>query len=234
MKSYEIEKMFNNETKEKKRTGTGVYHRASRRGYTGAVRTQVDFLKGKEKKKYMGNGEIKVSNMYSNLDNLPSKRELLHMDIDKLKIILEEVKKNYSSTQICKKLGYKSSGSLYHLYNKAGVEYEKRDPNISKKIGESIKKTNQLKAIVSLEETQKQEQINTVNQPVIIEKVVEKIVEKPATVVSSTGFSMNLNGEYSGEVLANRILAMIGVLDDSVKYNLKFSIHEIEEIEENE
>lgn len=121
MKSYEIERLFNKEIVDKKRVGRGIYNRASRRGYTGAVRTQVDYLKGKEKKLYMNNGEVKVSNMYKDINNVPQAKEIMEMEYDKANKLLTEIKKLHTGSALKTYWGFSNSSSVYHLYYKFGV-----------------------------------------------------------------------------------------------------------------
>ena len=57
----DISKLFEQESRDKKRIGRGVHNRASRTGrVSGGVITPVDLLKGKAKKEYMGNGPVIV------------------------------------------------------------------------------------------------------------------------------------------------------------------------------
>lgn len=124
MKSYEIERMFNSESYGKKKIGRGVYNRASRKGFIrGGVKTQYDYMSTKERKKL--NGEIRVSNMYSDLSNLPTLEEIKKMDKEKGHNILSTARENNTSKAIMEKLGI-SSGSLYGLYDKFNVYYPKR------------------------------------------------------------------------------------------------------------
>lgn len=122
-----VEFILKQDSREKKRTGIGVYKRASRRGYCrGGVRTQSDFLSAKEKKSL--NGEVRVYSMYNDLKNLPSIEELRVMmkeKPEKAKIILTETKKNFTQKQLCTFWGL-SNGAMYHYYDKLGVDYKKK------------------------------------------------------------------------------------------------------------
>lgn len=121
--NLDFEKMFNNEVREKKRTATGVFHRASRRGYVkGGVRTQVDFLRGKEKKAYIKGGEIKVSNLYDVLENVPTIEELDKMEYEVAKKIIERAKMNFSTLKLKKHWGVTSYTMYKKLYPKYNIE----------------------------------------------------------------------------------------------------------------
>lgn len=55
--SENITKIFYQEAQDKKRTGRGIYNRASRTG-KGKGYMPVDLLSGKAKEEYMGNSEV--------------------------------------------------------------------------------------------------------------------------------------------------------------------------------
>lgn len=122
----DIEFILRQDSREKKQAGIGVFKRASRLGYCrGGIKTQSDFLTAKERKKL--SGEVRVYNMYADLNNLPSLKELkeiIKKDPAKAKLILTEAKANNTQGQLKAKLGC-SSGWLYYAYDKVGVEYEK-------------------------------------------------------------------------------------------------------------
>lgn len=63
----EIEKMWEQEIREKKRIGSNIYSRTGTRGYTGTIRSAHDLLKGKAKKEYEGNSKVMTTNMYDTI-----------------------------------------------------------------------------------------------------------------------------------------------------------------------
>lgn len=203
MKSYEIEKMFTKEIIDKKRTGRGVYNRASRRGYTGTVRTHVDFLKGKAKKEYMGNGEVRRMNMYSDLTNLPTVEEMQDMDIEKVKNILTECKKKNTSKSIAEKLGYKSTGSLYHIYERYGVPITKRKYK-TKKDKNKDKDENAID--------------NNIPNQVLVQNVNNEF---------KNSFELTFKGEYIGDSIETRILSITSSLSKENTYRITLNIEEV-------
>ena len=65
MKSWEIERLFNEDVRDKRKTGSGSFHKRGKgvkHGISGALRTPSYYMKPKEKKKL--NGEVSVSFMY--------------------------------------------------------------------------------------------------------------------------------------------------------------------------
>lgn|GEM_PF-767899 len=211
-KDEDIERIFNQEVRDKKRTASGVYHRASRRGLVGTVRTQVDYLKGKAKKLYMGNGDIKVSNMYDTLENIPSLDELKKMDFDAARNIIGKAKKGFRIKELVKHWGV----SDYTLYNKVfthyKIEYEKKP----KKILPKAKTTNNVK------------QANKVSEGVVAAAPVLN-VNTINTNITFTGFEIKFGGTYSGKQIADRLMNYIATLDPTSKYSINFKTAEIED-----
>lgn len=126
----EYEKMFFEEVREKKRTGTGAYHMTGhgvKNHICGGMKTPVDFMKGKEKEKYTGGKEGKIimeRNIYEDLNSLPTWEELKMMDATKAETILEKCVSCNRIADILKKLKV-SSGSLYPFFYKIGLDYTK-------------------------------------------------------------------------------------------------------------
>lgn len=123
----DITRLFNEDSREKKRTAVGIHSRASRRGYIrGGIKTPSDFLTNKEKKKL--SGEVKVYSMYESYKNLENcnLKEILKMDNNAIKNILTVIKENNTCSVICKGLNI-SNGKLYTLYRKYDVEFERKD-----------------------------------------------------------------------------------------------------------
>lgn len=215
----DIERMFNQEIRDKKRTATGIHHRASRRGYTGTIRTQVDYLKGKAKKEYTKAGEIKVSNMYDKIENVPSIKELEEMDYNTAKAIVHKIREKHTTKELA---GYwKISG--YGLYNKIftkyGIDY-KKGPRKAQEKAQDAKVTNQVEQLALTAAAQ---------EPVKeVIKEVEKIVE-----YTFTGFQMKFGGVYSGKQISERLVNYIATLDQNSRYKMTFKVEEIENNFEN-
>lgn len=240
-KSYrynEYEQEFYNDVRDKKRTATGVYHRASRRGYVGAVKTQSDFLTAKEKKKL--NGIVKVYNMYdkySDVNNLPKKREFMQMSKEnptELKKILEVARKHNNTAAIFKAVGI-SNGTLYNVYDKVGIAYNKgrRCKNTEIK-NEAVNKDN-----ISLQESSvsstdnidlNSNEIKILKERLdLIENGVSSLV-KEKSICENKEFSLSINIESDRQHIEDRIIALSSILLDNVKYKFTLNIEEIKEV----
>src|SRR5699024_7318838 len=106
-----VEKIFNDDIRNKKRTGVGIHKRKGKRGYVGRMVTTVDLLKGEEKKAYKQAGELKQMNVYDKLITLD---ELNTFDKEVQQQIILNWRKKYSVSEISKGL----RASKYYYYEK--------------------------------------------------------------------------------------------------------------------
>lgn len=124
-----IERMFQLEVRDKKRTASGVYHRASRRGYIrGGVKTPSDYLSKREKNKL--NGEVKVYNMfekYTVIENVPQISEIEKMTKVEKVNLYRFLKKEYSNAVLQKHWKVSLTYLYSHIYKKYDL-YEPRQP----------------------------------------------------------------------------------------------------------
>jgi hypothetical protein len=63
----EIEKMFHDEVRQKKKTASGVHHKTGRNGYVGTMRFPSDIMSRKEKSKYRKAGKVVTTNIYDEI-----------------------------------------------------------------------------------------------------------------------------------------------------------------------
>lgn len=217
----DIEYIFRSDSIEKKRVGVGVYNRASRRGYVGTVRTQVDYLKGKAKKEYMGNGEIKVYNFYDDIRNLPTREQFGIMEPEKAKKILEYVKEKHTIATIAKKWGC-VGGTVYTTLYKYGVMEEplSAKERKAKSLKGKAKKTS-LGTTVASEVAVTQE---TNEREEYIAELEGKLKElEPA---KKEGFTIELKGVFSREEVEARVLNILGTTVEGKNYSVSLSIKE--------
>ena len=154
-----IERMFQIEVRDKKRTASGVYHRASRRGYIrGGMKTPSDFLSKREKNKL--NGEVKVSNMfekYSVLENVPQINEIEKMSKNEKINLYKFLKREYSNSTLQKHWNI-SLGTLYSkIYKKYGLYEPRRSMNMPKVAGlyKNITEVPSIKAVLEMTASQR-------------------------------------------------------------------------------
>ncbi|AIY85283.1 hypothetical protein U729_3261 (plasmid) [Clostridium baratii str. Sullivan] len=145
----DVERIFHMDVFEKKKSGRGVYNRASRKGFIrGGVKTQYDFLSRSEKK--LLNGEVIMSNVYDDIKNIPSLVELEKKDPQAITSILKTIKAKHPVKKLTEHFGI-SMGKLYTLFNKYGVEYEIRSKKITPTAGTKNDKQVQTKLSIGAE-----------------------------------------------------------------------------------
>ena len=193
------EKLFEKDSREKKRIARGASARASRKkGFKGGVRTPSDFMTKKQIREM--SGKVKVSNIYDkykNLENLPDKQTMLQMSknpdtIEELRMILETAKTVHTSHTIAKHIKI-SPGTLYCIYERVGVAYNKS------------KRVTKQKVVPKLKEEE-----------------VTPIEVKPIN-----QFTINMKGTYSKEDIENRILALTNLMLDDSTYEFEMILKEI-------
>lgn len=198
------EKMFEKDSREKKRIARGASARASRKkGFKGGVRTPSDFMTKKQIREM--SGKVKVSNIYDkykNLENLPDKQTMLQMSknpdtIEELRMILETAKTVHTSHTIAKHIKM-SSGTLYCIYERVGVAYNKSKRTKSNKV---------------------------TKQKVVPELKEEEVT--PIEVKPINQFTINMKGTYSKEDIENRILALTNLMLDDSTYEFEMILKEI-------
>ena len=193
------EKMFEKDSREKKRIARGASARASRKkGFKGGVKTPSDFMTKKQIREM--SGKVKVSNIYDkykNLENLPDKQTMLQMSknpdtIEELRMILETAKTVHTTHAIAKYMKM-SSGTLYCIYDRVGVAYNKSNKVTKQKVVPELK-----------------------------EEEVTPIEVKPIN-----QFTINMKGTYSKEDIENRILALTNLMLDDRTYEFEMILKEI-------
>lgn len=98
-----IERLFYEDVREKKKTGSGSFHKRGKgvkHGFNNALRTPSYYMKKKEKDKL--NGEVKMFNMYSNPITM---EEFKTFDISLQKEMLAKWRDEYDNATIRKGMG---------------------------------------------------------------------------------------------------------------------------------
>ncbi len=107
----EIERVFLEEVAEKKKAARGIHNKATRKKLRGKVLTPVDFLKGRERKAYMGNSEVKISSIYDSIIPYDTFKSL--PDEEKTKYLLRWLDNGLSTGNIAENWGRSKSVVQY-------------------------------------------------------------------------------------------------------------------------
>lgn len=122
----EIEKLFIDDSREKKRTGANISKRASRKGYCrGGVKFPSDFLSAKERKKL--SGEVRIYNMYDKYENATKDtkldyKEFKFLDQEEQRKIFEILRGKFKNQEVAELFGA-SKTTIYEHMKKVGVEF---------------------------------------------------------------------------------------------------------------
>lgn len=213
----EIELLFNQEIRDKKRTGYGAYHNCGKRGSRGVKKLMfpVDFMSAKEKKLYTKGGECKVSNVFSDINNVPKLQELLQKDAAAVKSIILNAKE-FHSTVALRSYWKVSSGKMYSIYDKFGITYNKRGYT------KPIKNTNKE---IKAPKVENKELIN--QQAQLLQAQQDSFSQIAVTRDRRKGFSISFFDEaVTGKDITDRLMNYIATLKDDAIYNIDFEVTE--------
>jgi hypothetical protein len=211
----EIEKMLHQENRDKKRIGSNIYKRTGKRGYTGAIRSPYDLLKGKAKKQYEGNSQVMTTNIYDKI--LPVK-EFRALPLDTQKAMFTHWWKNYTTVEIKNAMNV-GSQTIYNIKAQLGVTHEKgkgkaRKPRTSKpkKVGAGV-------AIPK-------ETIEVVDVSSMYPSIFK---EEPKTLVNPWGLSINYSGTYKPDQI-QKILQKLDLIlqDETTDFDIEIKLSQKE------
>lgn len=206
MKNYEnIERIFNEEVIEKKKTGRGTFSKKGKgvkHGFNSALRTPYYFMSAKERKKL--NGEVVVTNM---LDKVLTKEEFSQRAEDLQKDMLIRWRELYSNKEIMERMGITSNASFHKIMKDLKVPVKTK---YSRRKGTADKTKKEVAA--KLKSKENQEEIHT---PVVTSNFL------------SNGLHLEFNGDYDAEQL-NKLFTKLQLLVDGEenKYRVSISLTE--------
>lgn len=115
----EIERLFYDDIKGKKRIASGIHKRKGKRGYVGKLYLTSDLLKGKAKKDYQNTSKVVAWNMY---DEICSWEEFTVLPDEMKKKYLEEYRKRFTNRQVQDKWGLNDYEFYTKLIKRLGVK----------------------------------------------------------------------------------------------------------------
>jgi len=228
MKSWDIEKMFKEEIRDKRKVGSGSFHKRGKgvkHGMSGALRTPSYYMSTKEKKKL--NGEVEVTNMYTTL--IPF-NEFNLKDTETQKSLLTKWREIYNNADIRKELGI-SNKAFYDLVAELGIPKKTRidsDDGRRKPRQAKVSVTPKKSLMETVEFLGAEREVLEVKKEVA--KEVEKAEEKNTPVLVTTGMQLTYNKIYGEEELNNIFTkCQIMVEGENKKFQLTLSLTEIVE-----
>jgi len=227
-KQWEVERIFNDDIREKRKAGSGSFHRRGKgvkHGMSGALRTPSFYMSNKEKKKL--NGEVKVSYMY---ETLVPYNEFNLKDKETQKAMLTKWRETYDNASIRSELGI-SNKAFYDLVADLGVPKKRRvDLEDGRRKPKQAKVSVASKPKRSLMDTMEflGEEREVLEVKKEVAKEVEKAEEKITPVLVTTGMQLTYNKIYGEEELNNIFTkCQIMVEGENKKFQLTLSLTEI-------
>ena len=214
MKAWEIERLFNDDVREKRKAGSGSFHKRGKgvkHGISGALRTPSYYMSNKEKKKL--NGEVKVTYMYETIIPL---EEFKAQDEETQRNMLTVWRDKYTNEEIKKGLGT-SNNPFYKLVEDLGLPKKPRGGTRSR--GPRKSKAIIISPQMSFPEVESEPEAK---------KEIETEVVKAMLV--SKGLHLEYNGDYDVEALSKIFTKLQLIIDgDTNKYKISLSLSEIVE-----
>lgn len=208
MMNREIERMFKEEIKEKRKTGSGSFHKRGKgvkHGFSGALKTPYYYMSNKEKKKL--NGEVEVFNLYETI--IPF-NEFDLKDQETKKAMLVRWREIYSNVKIMAEMGLNNT-DYYKLIGELEIPKKPRGGARTTKKRTSAAKTE----IVAISaEIPKKEAAQIQHQ-------LQQII--------TNGLHVEYNGTYDHETL-NKLFTKLQLLIDGEpnKFRISLSMSEME------
>ncbi|HLO12793.1 MAG TPA: hypothetical protein VK190_11325 [Pseudoneobacillus sp.] len=210
-----IEKMFHDDIRQKKITGSGIHSRTGKRGYVGKMMFPTDFMTRKEKYNYRKAGKIVTTNLYDEITL--TWQELILRPEDQIKKYFLEWRKRFSNKEIAGRLGLKEA-RLYYYYNKYGVidktvSEQKKEARIGKGKGKLQSEE------VSVEEAKQPQKYEPTPEPVLLPKL--------------EGMHFSFTGTHKSEkIIAKLEKIMLLLTDEENDFDIQIFIQEMQPTEE--
>lgn len=219
----DIERIFLDDIREKRRVGSGAFHvrgKGVKHGFSGALRTPYHFMKTKERNAL--NGIVETSNIYSSILNWT---EWSLKDRETQKQLLTKWRELYPNTKIMEELQIGRNKpfnvqSFADIVNDLGCPPKNRQAQIRREKKEQKEK----RKVKNIAATPKKQE-STLLQFELPEPPKEEI----KAILISNGLHLEYNGEYDQEQLT-KIFTKLQLLIDSEpnKFKIALCLTEVE------
>lgn len=217
MKHWEIERLFNDDIRDKRKAGSGSFHKRGKgvkHGISGALRTPFYYMSNKEKKKL--NGEVQVYQMYETIIPI---EEFRLKDEETQRAMLTKWREIYDNGKIQKDLGIANS-PFFKLIDQLRIPKKPR--------GGSRGKGTRTAKVASVKKSTEFQNLEFELEPKELKKETQTISVKPNIITK--GLHLEYNGKYDVESLS-RLFTKLQLLIDGepCDYNIALSLTEIPE-----
>jgi hypothetical protein len=194
----EIEKVFLDDIREKKKAASGIHSRTGKRGYVGKMLFATDFMSRKEKYNYRKAGRVMTSNMYDEIIQIADFEQL---EQHEQRNRFQYWRSKYNNEEIKKGLGIHNA-KLYNIIDDLGLPKAKKN-NEGKR-----------KAKVKAEPKEAAPKAEA-KVPQVAEKQEPKEAEPEQQVqtVIVNGLSLIYNGDFTAEHIQKQLQKIVTLID---------------------
>jgi hypothetical protein len=193
----EAEQVFSSTTS--KKNLSGVRGRASRTGRKGAVMTPVDFLRGRAKKEYMQNSEVKVYNMYD--EKVMPYEDFIELPVEKQVVLMTRWRDQIGTNNIIRDMKISRKKFYSEVLKSLGIETKPRGRRPRQ---EENREAEESMAAVP----------------------VESLTEKDSDITSDDTFFIVINGKFDGHSVSNRLARLARILEGERAYTIRVEVRE--------
>lgn len=238
---YEIQQEYFADLKSKRQAVSKIQPKGKMGYKKHRLKSNFDFMSAKERKQL--NGEVKVSNKYEDIKNIPTKEQFLSMNFDEAKRVLGIAKNLHTQKALCEQIGT-SCGGLYTLYSKFQIPVEKRgnvkgrtrkprEPKVEAKV-------DNVERVTIIKDTPNDETMNkiaTLEDSVALMSttiaILQEQLNKREQETNSNGFSIKIKGDYDKEHLETKLLNITSILSEGTRYAVNLKLIELDNVGEN-
>jgi hypothetical protein len=215
----EIERLFNDDIREKKKAGRGAFAKTGkgneRAGVKGGLKTPYSFMTTRERKKL--NGEVRITQMY---ETIISREEFELKDKETQKAMLTRWREIYPNGKIMDDMGVRSSGAFHNIIQSLEIPRKTRH-GAGRPRGEGTSPKPKIK-----------KELATVEQAPETTPIVNFVQQAPVKLITN-GLHLEYNGIFSSEQI-NKIFTKLQLLVDGEEndFNIELRITESEKIKD--
>ena len=217
----EIEKTWNEEVREKKRTASGVHGKKGKRGYVGTMRTPVDLMADpKERRAYEGTTPVRAS--IHPTDDFITYEEFKKLSRQAKTMLLYKLRSKFSTKALSGAWGI-SENTIYYYYRAYGIKRDSIAPDLEEKASDG-KPDSTFKPALRQTPQQSSQQVKTSPESDMITGPIGSSLNKD----KENECCFTLLGTFAAESLSKKLSGLAFMLDDIKKYDIRLELRELE------
>lgn len=194
----DIKQMFQDDVREKKRIGIGIYSKTGSRGHTGRINMPTDFMNKKDKKEYIKPSKVRITFMHKTIMPFEQFQSMPQEDQRKMLILY---RKAHSTKDI---------KNAWLINGEPMLDYQYY--TMMKKLGISSQRPSN-----SPEKEQREEKV--------MEKQSSTEMVPIPTYAKAPALAIGMNGEFISEEIVSRLMKFAALLENEPgKFNIQLLI----------